>query len=129
MKLERHCGVSSAQGKWILAATILASGMSFLMSTAVSVALPTIQKSLNTSISGMQWIINSYTLTLAVLILISGSLGDLYGRKRIFSYGIIVFVIGSLLSGFFKFYRAINCIPGISRNRSGYDDSRKSSNY
>jgi len=100
MKLERHCGVSSAQGKWILAATILASGMSFLMSTAVSVALPTIQKSLNTSISGMQWIINSYTLTLAVLILISGSLGDLFGRKRIFSYGIIVFVIGSLLSGF-----------------------------
>jgi len=96
---EQKCGVESKQGKWILTATILASGMAFLMSTAISVALPTIQRVFNTSITGIQWVINGYALALAILILISGSLGDHFGRKRIFSYGIIVFLAGSLLSG------------------------------
>lgn len=99
MKIKQQCGVKSVQGKWILLATILASGMAFLIGTAISVALPTIQKNLDTTITGIQWIVNAYVLTLAVLILISGSLGDHFGRKRIFSYGIFVFVIGSLLSG------------------------------
>jgi EmrB/QacA subfamily drug resistance transporter len=86
--------------KWVLAATILASGMSFLLGSAVTVALPRIQQEFNTTIAGIQWIISSYILTTAILILISGSLGDHFGRKKIFSYGILVFTLGALLSGF-----------------------------
>ena len=92
-------GVSSKQGRWILLATILASGMSFLGGTAVSIALPTIQSFFDASISSIQWVFSAHALTLAALILISGSLGDHFGRKKIFSYGIILFTLGALLSG------------------------------
>jgi len=85
--------------RWVLLATILASGMAFLIGAAVSIALPTIQTSLEASISDLQWIMNAYVLTLAVFILIGGSLGDRYGRKRVFSIGIVVFTLGSLFSG------------------------------
>lgn len=94
--------VNSARGRGVLIATILASGMAFLAGTAVSIALPTIQSFFNSTITGIQWVVNAYVLALAVLILISGSLGDRFGRKRIFCYGIIVFIVGSLLSGFAK---------------------------
>jgi len=94
--------INSAKGRWVLVATILASGMAFLAGTMVIIALPTIQSDLNASIYGIQWIVNSYVLALAVLILVSGSLGDRFGRKRIFCYGIAVFVLGALLSGFAK---------------------------
>ncbi|MEX0877282.1 MAG: MFS transporter [Candidatus Spechtbacterales bacterium] len=86
------------RGRMILLATILASGMSFLASTTVSIALPAIQSAFNASINNIQWILNSYVLALAVLILVSGSLGDHFGRKKIFLYGIAVFTVGSLFS-------------------------------
>jgi EmrB/QacA subfamily drug resistance transporter len=83
--------------KLILLATILASGMAFLDGSVVNVALPTIQAKLGVDVSGIQWIVNAYILTLASFILVSGSLGDRYGRKKIFCLGIVLFTISSLL--------------------------------
>ncbi len=92
--------IKSTQGRWILLATILASAITFLISTSVSIALPSIQADFETTLTGLQWVVNAYALVLAVLLLISGSLGDVYGRRRIFSIGIGICVTGALLSGF-----------------------------
>ena len=89
--------IQSTKGKLILFATILASGMAFLDGTVVNIAVPTIQKNLHASLSGIQWIINGYALMLCALILISGVLGDRFGRKRIFMYGIGIFILASFL--------------------------------
>jgi EmrB/QacA subfamily drug resistance transporter len=93
------CSLGGAAGRWILLATLLASSTAFLMGTAVSVALPTIQDHFDTSITGIQWVVNAQLLSLAALLLIGGSLGDRYGRKRVFIAGIVVFGAGALLSG------------------------------
>jgi len=82
----------------ILIATILVSASAIIMSVVVIVALPTIQSSLNATINQIQWVVGAYTICLASLILVSGSLGDIYGRKRVFVIGIITFVIGAILS-------------------------------
>ena len=76
---------------------MLGSGIAFLDATVVNVALPTIGTELNASVAGLQWIVNGYTLTLASLILIGGSLGDRFGRRRIFLLGIVWFATASLL--------------------------------
>jgi len=81
----------------ILFATILASGMAFLDSSVVGIAIPTIQTKLNATLTGIQWVVNGYTLMLSALILISGALGDRFGRKKIFIYGIGVFTVASFL--------------------------------
>lgn len=96
----QQCLVSSATGRWILLATLLASGTAFLMGTAVVVALPTIQVHFSTTITGIQWVVNAHLLSLATLLLIGGSLGDHFGRKRIFISGIAIFTTGAILSGF-----------------------------
>jgi EmrB/QacA subfamily drug resistance transporter len=80
-----------------LAATIIGSGIALLDSTVVNVALPTIQRSLGGGLAGEQWVANGYLLTLGSLILIGGSLGDLYGERRIFALGVIGFGVASLL--------------------------------
>lgn len=85
------------EGKLILAATILASGMAFLDSSVVNIAIPTIQAKFGATITSIQWIVNGYALMLCALILISGALGDRYGRKRIFLYGIGLFILSSFL--------------------------------
>ena len=89
--------VQSLEGKLILSATILASGMAFLDGSVVGIAIPTIQAQLNATITGIQWIVNGYTLMLCSLILISGALGDKFGRKKIFMYGIGLFILSSFL--------------------------------
>jgi EmrB/QacA subfamily drug resistance transporter len=89
--------IKSFEGKVVLTATILASGMAFLDGTVVNIAIPIIQSSLNATLGHMQWVVNSYALILAALILISGSFGDRYGRKKVFLYGISLFVLASLL--------------------------------
>ena len=73
--------------------------MAFLDATVVNVALPTIGADLNVSVAGLQWILNAYTLALASLILISGSLGDRFGRRRVFLIGVVWFAVASLLCG------------------------------
>lgn len=91
--------LSTLTGKLVLLATILASGMGFLDGSVVNIAIPSLQKSLHANIPDIQWIVNSYVLMLATLILISGSLGDKFGVKRIFSLGIIIFTVSSFLCG------------------------------
>ena len=86
--------------RWTLLATVLGSGMAFLDSTVVTVALPAIQDDLGTGLSGMQWIVNGYMVTLSSLILLSGSLSDRYGRVRLFMVGVAVFALASALCTF-----------------------------
>src|SRR5512138_740355 len=82
-------------GPWILAATILGSSMSFIDGTVVNVALPALQANLNATVVDVQWVIEAYVLLLAALLLVGGSLGDLYGRKRVFAAGVIIFAAAS----------------------------------
>ena len=84
---------------WILTATILASSMAFIDGTALNVALPALQASLQASGAGLLWIINAYLLMLAALILVGGSLGDRLGRKKVFMFGITLFGLASLACG------------------------------
>src|SRR5918998_3299429 len=89
--------LSSPQGRWVVAATVLGSGIAFLDSTVVNVALPHIGDDLDTGVGGLQWVLNGYLLAVSALILLGGSLGDRFGRKRIFQLGVTVFAVGSLL--------------------------------
>ncbi|MGE5829206.1 MAG: MFS transporter, partial [Micromonosporaceae bacterium] len=89
--------LSSAAGRWVLTATVLGSGLAMLDATIVNVALPTIGRDLQAPLSGLQWTITGYTLSLAALILLGGALGDRYGRRRIFILGVIWFAVASLL--------------------------------
>ncbi|KIF75213.1 major facilitator transporter [Streptomyces sp. 150FB] len=91
--------LSSAKGRWVIFTTVLGSSMALLDSTIVNVALPHIGDDLHTKLSDLQWTVNAYTLTLAALILLGGSLGDRYGRRRIFVLGVVWFALGSLLCG------------------------------
>ncbi|HET6482027.1 MAG TPA: MFS transporter, partial [Actinoplanes sp.] len=79
--------------------TVLGSSLAFIDSTVVNIALPEIGRDLDSSAAGLQWTINGYSLSLAALILLGGSLGDRYGRKRIFMIGVAWFAIASLLCG------------------------------
>jgi EmrB/QacA subfamily drug resistance transporter len=85
----------AAARTWILAATILASSMAFIDSTVVNVALPALQVSFHATVVDVQWVVESYGLFLAALILVGGSLGDLLGRRRIFLAGVAIFAVAS----------------------------------
>jgi EmrB/QacA subfamily drug resistance transporter len=87
----------SGGGRWVLAVGVLGSGLAFLDGTVVNVALPEIGRDLDASTSTLQWILNGYLLTLASLILLGGSLGDRYGRRRVFMLGASLFTAASLL--------------------------------
>lgn len=87
-------------GRWVLVATILGSSMAMIDGTAVNVALPALQRDLNATVADVQWIVEAYALFLAALILVGGSLGDLFGRKRIFAIGIGIFTVASIFCGF-----------------------------
>ena len=91
------CAPTSAP--WILAATILGSAMAFIDGTVVNVALPQIQTRLGATAVDAQWIVESYALFLAALILVGGSLGDHFGRKRIFALGVVLFAAASVWCG------------------------------
>jgi EmrB/QacA subfamily drug resistance transporter len=91
---------SPATGGWVLAATILGSSMAFIDGTVVNVALPALQTSLHATVGGVQWVVESYALLLASLLLLGGALGDLYGRSRIFICGVLLFAAGSMVCGF-----------------------------
>ena len=89
-----------SRGRWVLAATILASSMAFIDGTVVNVALPALQTHLNATAVDVQWVIEAYSLFLSALLLVGGSLGDHYGRRRIFLIGIGVFALASATCGF-----------------------------
>ena len=96
---EATAPCTPASAPWVLAATIIGSAMAFIDGTVVNVALPEIQARLGATAVDAQWIVGSYALFLAALILVGGSLGDYYGRKRIFSLGIVLFAAASVWCG------------------------------
>ena len=85
--------------RWTLVATILGSSMTFVDATVVNVALPALQTDLHATITDVQWVIESYALFLGALILVGGSLGDQFGRKRVFLSGVVCFTLASILCG------------------------------
>jgi EmrB/QacA subfamily drug resistance transporter len=91
--------VSSASGRWIVIATVLGSSLVFIDGTIVAIALPVIQTGFHASAFDAQWVVEAYTLVLGALMLLSGALGDRYGRKLLFITGVVVFAIGSILCG------------------------------
>ncbi len=91
--------VPCTYGRWVLAATILGSSMVFIDGTVVNVALPALQSALGATVSQVQWIVESYALLLAALLLPGGSLGDRYGRRKIFVLGVIIFGGASIWCG------------------------------
>ncbi len=107
---------TAAAGRWTLLAAIVGSGMSFIDGTAVNVALPVMQRDLNATSAQMQWVVEGYSLFLSALILIGGSLGDLFGRRRAFAIGIVLFALASLacaLSSRIEFLIAARAVQGI----------------
>ena len=113
MSTETAIRYGSPQGRWVLAATVLGSGIAFLDGTVVNVALPTIAEDLDAGMSGLQWTLDAYLVTLTALLLLGGSMGDRYGRRRVFVAGLIGFTGASLLcgvaptTGFLIFARAL----------------------
>src|SRR5215204_1306004 len=94
---EAPCSERAAP--WVLAATILGSSITFIDGTVVNVALPALQRELNMDIVGAQWVVESYSLMLSALILVGGSLGDRWGRRRVFSAGVALFALASAACG------------------------------
>jgi EmrB/QacA subfamily drug resistance transporter len=93
---QKGSPVSEERRKWILAATIIGSSMAFIDSTVVNVALPALQASFHATLADVQWVVESYGLFLGALILVGGSLGDLFGRRLIYMLGVAIFALASL---------------------------------
>ncbi|MEA2434079.1 MAG: hypothetical protein QOG54_1536 [Actinomycetota bacterium] len=96
---EGSVAYGTATGRWVILATVLGSGIAFLDSTVVNVALPAIKADFETGFSSLQWTVDAYLLTLGAFLLVGGSLGDLFGRRRIFVLGLGGFTFASLLCG------------------------------
>src|SRR5438105_13825267 len=86
-------------GAWILAATILGSSIAFIDGTVVNVALPVLQRDLQATVADVQWIVEIYSLFLAALTLVGGSLGDHFGQRRILALGVFLFPLASMSCG------------------------------
>src|SRR5262245_15218963 len=84
---------------WVLTATILGSSLSFIDATAVNVSLPALQRNLDATITDVQWVIEAYALFLGALILVGGSMGDQFGRRRMFLSGVVLFTFASIWCG------------------------------
>ena len=89
--------LASATGRWVLAVAVLGEVVTLLEATVVNVSLPAIGDDLGAGFAGLQWILDGYVLTLAALMLLGGSLGDRYGRRRVFELGVVVFMVASAL--------------------------------
>ncbi len=91
--------LASRQGRGVLLAAVLGSGMAFLDSTAVNVILPTLERELGSGLAGLQWTLDAYLLTLSAFLLLGGNLGDLYGQRRMFVLGVAWFAVASVVCG------------------------------
>src|SRR6266487_2475722 len=85
--------LASGPGRWVLFATVLGSAMASIDATVVGIALPAIGRDFDASLAALQWVVTAYTLTLAGLLLVAGTLGDRYGRRLVFIAGVIWFAI------------------------------------
>lgn len=90
--------LASGPGRWVLTATVLGSALAAIDATVVGIALPAIGREFGVGLGALQWVVTAYTLTLAGLLLVSGSLGDKFGRKRVFTIGVIWFAVASVLN-------------------------------
>ena len=104
---------ATTNGGWILAATILGSSMAFIDGTVVNVALPALQSALGATLAEVQWVVESYALLLAALLLIGGSLGDRYGRRKIFAGGVVIFTAASAWCGLAPDIRQLIVARGV----------------
>lgn len=100
MSRYQHLITDENRKWWTLGAMCLALFMVMLDNTVVNVALPSIQSDLGTSISGLEWIVNGYTLSFAVLLAVGGRIGDIFGRRKAFIFGVIIFTLASTTAGF-----------------------------
>src|SRR5260370_7754720 len=100
-------------GVWVLAATILGSSMVFIDGTVVNVALSALQTALNATVTDVQWVVEAYALFLAALLLVGGSLGDLYGRRKVFLVGVVLFAGASAGCGFAPDIRILIVTRGL----------------
>ncbi len=126
--VTRHLITDENRKWWTLGAMCFALFMIMLDNTVVNVALPSIQRDLGASISGLEWTINGYTLSFAVLLATGGRLGDIFGRRRMFLFGVVIFALSSATAGL---------RPGLDRRWSisrvvqgvgaGADDARRRS--
>jgi len=91
--------LGTSRGRWVVTATVLGSGMAALDATVVGIALPSIGRDFHIGVNSMQWVVDAYTLALAGLLLLGGTLGDSYGRRRIFMIGTVWFALASLCCG------------------------------
>ncbi|MDP1821554.1 MAG: MFS transporter [Acidimicrobiales bacterium] len=91
--------MGTTAARWVLLATVLGSGVAFLDGTIVNVALPAIADDLDAGLADLQWVLNAYLVTLTALLLLGGALGDRYGRKRTFLFGLYVFTTASVACG------------------------------
>ena len=105
--------ISTTAGNWVLAATILGSSMAFIDGTVVNIALAALQSDLRATVADVQWVVEAYALSLAALLLTGGSLGDLYGRRRIFTIGVGLFAAASLWCGFAADIRQLILARGL----------------
>ena len=87
--------LSTPAGRWVVLATVLGSGMASIDATVVGIALPTIGRQFHATVGTLQWVVTGYTLSMAALILLGGTLGDQYGRRRVFSIGVAWFALSS----------------------------------
>src|SRR3954467_13220881 len=86
-------------GSFILAATILGSSLAFIDGTVVNVALPALQRALGATVTDVQWVVEAYALLFSALLLVGGSLGDRFGRRRVYAIGIALFALASAACG------------------------------
>ena len=117
--------LASAAGRWVLAVAVLGETMILLEATVVNVALPTIGRDLGAGVAGLQWTLNGYVLTLAALVLVGGSLSDIYGRRRIFILGVVVFVAASALCAAAPTIESARCCPVRSGDWGGSPYTRE----
>ena len=98
---SKHCNETCARNVrvWVLVATILGSSMAFINSTVVNVALPTLQNQLGATVADVQWVVESYALFVAALMLVGGSLSDRFGRRRLYTTGVALFAVASVWCG------------------------------
>ena len=98
-RVSTAVALRSRSGRWILLATIFGSGVAFLDGSVVNVALPAIGRDVGGGLRVLQWVLDAYLLTLSALLLLGGALGDRYGRRRVFTLGLVVFTLASLGCG------------------------------
>jgi predicted MFS family arabinose efflux permease len=116
-----------ASERWILAATILGSSMAFIDGTVVNVALPALQKTYNATVVDVQWVVEAYALFLGALLLTGGSMGDRFGRRRVFCWGVALFALASLGCGLAQSIGQL--IAALAGCRRGAACARKSCHH